>query len=102
MRECMAFPGWSPRETARRARRNLDVVRNMARNRHPIDPAMADWLESIAAQWTMLPPPARDLARSLGCANGIFTPKMIPVNDWVPMLEKLSYFHLNHGFPPLI
>lgn len=95
----MAFPGWSPRETARRARRNPDVLRNMARSRHEIDRALADWLESIAEQWSRLPPPAQALARAMRCADTIFDTSRVEAKDWRPLLKDLSDFHLKLGCP---
>lgn len=89
----MAFPGWSPRETARRAHRNPDVVRNMARRRHDIDQPLAEWLERIAEQWMRLPPAAQAVARTLGCDKGSLEAALIQTKEWQPLLQALNSFH---------
>ena len=103
LRECLALPGWSLRELARRLGIDDGSARQMARAKRPIPDNLAAWLEMVHAAWTPLPLDLREGAIRMGCDRGKYVRH--PVN-FRPLtcaeavqLEGLASFHRRHPRP---
>ena len=103
LRECIALPGWSLRELARRLDTDDGAVRQMARGKRPIGAELAAWLERIAATWSTLPPDLQEAGRLMGCDRGRFVRRPVnfrPLSDAeAAQLEAVAAFHLQAPLP---
>ena len=103
LRECIALPGWSQRDLARRLALNDRTTRAMSSGKKDIAPELSDWLEAIAARWEALDPDLQEGARRMGCDRGIFVRRPLSfrplTDDEAEMLKALAEFHITRPQP---
>ena len=103
LRECIALPGWSQRDLARRLALNDRTARAMSAGKRDIAAELEEWLEAIAARWEALDPDLREGARRMGCDRGVFVRRPLSfrplTDDEAVQLEALAAFHLARPQP---
>ena len=103
MRECLALPGWSLRELARRLGIDDGSARQMARGKRPIADNLAAWLELVHAAWAPLPSDLRTGAALMGCDRGKYVRHPVNFRPLTPaeavQLDALASFHRRHPRP---
>lgn len=103
LRECIALPGWSLRELARRLAMDDGSVRQMGSGKREIPDNLAGWLELVHRVWAELSPDLREAALRMGCGRGIYVRRPVnfrPLTDSeAAQLEAVAAFHRSHPEP---
>ena len=103
LRECLALPGWSLRELARRLEIGDREVRKMAAGQVPIPDTVSGWLEEIHTVWMSVPADLREGARTIGCDRGKYARRphgFRPLTDGeAAQLQAVAAFHAARPWP---
>lgn len=103
LRACIALPGWSLRELARRTSEDDGTVRQMGSGKRPVPNDLAAWLERVAGAWEPLSEDLREAARAMGCDRGKYVRRprnfRLLSDAEAQQLERLAGFHRDNPNP---